>query len=399
MGTPSVDYDTHYTEFENTFWQTNCVGTVYDYNSYYDPTIRIADKRPASVNSPMSASGWRNPAGYFRQKLRGTLRVPGTISLKYQGACVAPKFQTLNATAFSSADDFIFPAEVPPVWVSDSAASKAFAKLKNEQANFSVMFAERKETAELFSNAATDIAKAVKKFRNGFPKDWGNVIKNEGTANWRKVPHRWLELQYGWNPLMADVNGACQALSHRERDGDGYHAHVKGNQKHTEISKSRWDFGFGAGGLLYQDITYLHTFESTVRLWYNLDNPSLASFASLGLTNPLELVWERIPYSFVVDWFLPVGGWLSTLDADFGWTFRASCSTAFSRVKGLGVPGSNTNGTFYETTNNSSPFRMDAFRFYRTTGGPPGVGLPHFKNPFSSTHIANALSLLTNAFH
>jgi hypothetical protein len=124
----------------------------------------------------------------------------------------------------------------------------------------------------------------------------------------------------------------------------------------------------------------------------------LATFASLGLTNPLELIWERIPYSFVVDWFLPIGGWLSTLDADFGWTHRATCSTAFTRVKAQGTPYANPDSTNFEIQNNTSGFFEEAFRMYRSTGGPPPVGLPHFKNPFSSTHLANALSLLAVAF-
>jgi hypothetical protein len=32
---------------------------------------------------------------------------------------------------------------------------------------------------------------------------------------------------------------------------------------------------------------------------------------SLGLVNPLEIAWEVVPYSFVVDWFLPVGSYIA----------------------------------------------------------------------------------------
>lgn len=33
--------------------------------------------------------------------------------------------------------------------------------------------------------------------------------------------------------------------------------------------------------------------------------------SSVGLTNPLAVVWELIPFSFVIDWFLPIGESLS----------------------------------------------------------------------------------------
>jgi hypothetical protein len=36
------------------------------------------------------------------------------------------------------------------------------------------------------------------------------------------------------------------------------------------------------------------------------------------LGNPAYLAWELIPYSFVVDWAIPIGDWLMSLDALFG---------------------------------------------------------------------------------
>lgn len=39
-----------------------------------------------------------------------------------------------------------------------------------------------------------------------------------------------------------------------------------------------------------------------------------------GLLNPLEVIWELVPLSFVADWFLPIGDYLSALDAPFRFT-------------------------------------------------------------------------------
>lgn len=36
-----------------------------------------------------------------------------------------------------------------------------------------------------------------------------------------------------------------------------------------------------------------------------------AAVAGLGINNPASIVWEAIPFSFVLDWFLPVGNFLS----------------------------------------------------------------------------------------
>jgi hypothetical protein len=35
-----------------------------------------------------------------------------------------------------------------------------------------------------------------------------------------------------------------------------------------------------------------------------------------GLTPDFYVIWDMIPYSFIVDWFLPISDVLATLDAD-----------------------------------------------------------------------------------
>lgn len=47
-------------------------------------------------------------------------------------------------------------------------------------------------------------------------------------------------------------------------------------------------------------------------------NPGLRQLNGLGLLNPALLWWELLPYSFVVDWFLPVGDVLTSLTAGIG---------------------------------------------------------------------------------
>ena len=43
----------------------------------------------------------------------------------------------------------------------------------------------------------------------------------------------------------------------------------------------------------------------------------------LGIDNPLEVVWELIPLSFVADWFIPVGEFLRSLTATNGLVFHS----------------------------------------------------------------------------
>jgi hypothetical protein len=102
----------------------------------------------------------------------------------------------------------------------------------------------------------------------------------------------------------------------------------------------------------------------------------------------------------VVDWFLPVGNWLSTLDADFGWDFHSGTLTKFSRggsssifTRSGFIPGDvkvDFSGDYYS----AKGFSMTRTVYSSASWG----GIPRFKNPLSSQHIANALSLLVQAF-
>jgi len=56
----------------------------------------------------------------------------------------------------------------------------------------------------------------------------------------------------------------------------------------------------------------------------------------LGLTNPVQVLWDAVPMSFVVDWFLPVNKYLSSFDASLGVTLgpvvqSKSCQTSGSQ--------------------------------------------------------------------
>jgi hypothetical protein len=59
-----------------------------------------------------------------------------------------------------------------------------------------------------------------------------------------------------------------------------------------------------AGCLFSHKLPWLNDVQGTLR----------AAAGALGLNNPLQVVWQAMPFSFVVDWFLNIGGALSQLD-------------------------------------------------------------------------------------
>jgi hypothetical protein len=47
-------------------------------------------------------------------------------------------------------------------------------------------------------------------------------------------------------------------------------------------------------------------------------NPNAFLLNQLGIANPGAFLWDNLPGSFMVDWFVPVGKYLRSLSNDFG---------------------------------------------------------------------------------
>jgi hypothetical protein len=123
----------------------------------------------------------------------------------------------------------------------------------------------------------------------------------------------------------------------------------------------------------------------------------LATASEIGLTNPAEVAWELVPFSFVVDWAIPIGTFLGQLDASVGWHFETGSITRFySRraTKTVSVSQVPSNYVYYNFDGNRYVEELEVSR----TGISSWVEmltLPAFKDPASFAHIANALALIT----
>jgi len=277
------------------------------------------------------------------------------------------------------------------------AIIKALSKLKDQKVNLAQAFAEREQLVKLFYDTANTIVHGIEAFRKRNPKYlWDYISRNEGKGRrGGSIPQKWLELQYGWNPLMADITGSADKIA--QQSGQKFRASVKATVgRHDRTEWYKWsDFG---PGLI---ITGESKVETKVRLDYVLENPILATLAQVGITNPISLAWELFPYSFVVDWFTDVGGWISSMDAALGWDFKGGTKTVYQRLDEA-------------ATGWTRPFN-DGYQIYSGYGAPsysdhsmqmsrtvylssPLPRFPGLKNPMSSGHIANALALLATSF-
>lgn len=357
--------------------------------------LRRTETRPASTNHPLNRGRWRNPGAWSHSKIVDNPNPPGNVrewSTLIGGSCAKGAFTDNTGGFFWTATGTALPAF--PSGLEGRAVSRALLKLKHQQVNLAVAFAERKQTIDMFKKHAKSIAHQVRTYKGKNPKKWGQVLLGNG----KNTPNDWLELQYGWKPLISDISGACQALSDLQSGNNPYLARVKGIA--GSDSQNNWRKVTNRSAFYGFDVTDKWKHYCKVSLYYKLRNPQLAAFASLGLTNPFELAWEKLKYSFVIDWFLPVGNWLSTLDADFGWDFHSGTSTKFSTGGSSSVYRNTGLATGAVKCEYFGPsYKATGFNMTRTVyASAPWGGIPRFKNPLSGLHVANAVALLAQAF-
>jgi hypothetical protein len=293
---------------------------------------------------------------------------------------------------------YIQPSSFPASLV-DRAVVKARLAMKDQDVNLGVAFAERSRTARQLGDTALTLARAFMALKRG---DVALAMKRLGLTDrehqWRgkSVIERWLELQYGWKPLLSDVYGACDALE--KAPSSHWMVTGKGSaRENTDVHIT----AYTDPNFRYD--TYVKGFNGAfVRIDAAPENELLHTLAALGITNPLEIAWESVPYSFVVDWALPIGSWLSSLDAMLGYgETKCSISTMQRHEWDVrSVPSfERTSRTIVETTTQSWRARKEAVRLNRTVSSSvPLPTLPRFKDPKSLAHMANGLALLAQAF-
>jgi len=279
------------------------------------------------------------------------------------------------------------------------ALYRALDQLKNQRWNVSQLFVEREKAIKTATSAVKTAGKKIKAFKQQFPNVWRQLAYNTG-RNLSRVSPRFLELVYGLVPLLTTAYGACQDLHDREKNAaKPYRASVVGRS--VAIQDINWQKTLADTAYGGYEVQGKVEHRCLIHLEYTLDSPNLALASHLGITNPLVVLWNVEPWTYVIDWFLPVSKYLSALDADLGFTWKSGTVTHWSKLELNGdriVPfGSIGNG--YVIPHALVPYRERRFTLDRQVYViAPKIPLPQWKNPASALHFAEAIALAQGNF-
>lgn len=255
--------------------------------------------------------------------------------------------------------------------------------------NLAQSFAERQQTVDLITNNATKCLTAYRHARKGRWKKAYRAL-DIGAKPAKDLSTRILEFNYGVRPLVQDVYSSIQTAS-TPVQGASELLQFDGKAQEGSLSTSRTVLDTYSIALP-MSLSFSEQRNCKVRVFARIKNGPAVSAARTGLTNPALLAWELLPFSFVADWFLPVGDWLNALDATLGYEFVTGYvserAETFTRFAGLdhqyptrrvrsNVAGFRRCKNFKRTVLTSFPF-------------PP---FPDLKSPVSAEHALNAVAL------
>lgn len=118
----------------------------------------------------------------------------------------------------------------------------------------------------------------------------------------KELADRYMELRYALRPLVYDAQGTIAALDQSRHFGST-RATARGFRT---VSASNNDTI--PGELTYSAFTIERKFQSVVNIRAGvLTDVQTSGISVWGMDQFLETVWEVIPFSFIVDWFVNVG--------------------------------------------------------------------------------------------
>lgn len=259
--------------------------------------------------------------------------------------------------------------------------SRLSEAVKGHQFNLAVSAAQGKQTVDMVVNAVTSIGGAISDLKKGrfesAARRFG-VNQRPSTLSKKDVSGRWLELQYGWLPLISDVHEAANA-----------YAALTGKPRTERVSVSLTRKAQRDSSSSPSAYSCKGTVEERWRILYEMSE-SLSTPRSLGLTDPASVVWELIPYSFVIDWFLPIGSYLENLNT------IPQLQGRFLTIKTRRFQGSAMNfDSFYQFSVKPTEY-VDYFNMSRRMSTSLVVPKPEFESlteAMSPKRIYNAIAL------
>lgn len=378
-----------------------------------DSSSRITNKT-AGYSTRRKTNRWLAPLyygtrrqvwSYSQGSFTDTVKATGKFSQSWSGVLDNSILSYVPGPEFPAYD---FPQEMKSR-LSGKIDNAILLKIKDSKINLAQAFAERQQTVGLIQTTALRLAAGYRSLRSGNLAGFAHSIgmqppslRRQRAFSREHLRHpilgasgAWLEYAYGWTPLLSDVYAAVDIVFPKP---------VQPLNVQSSASERMQGSSLSTAAYINSTLSWDSTLRYRKKIFYELDDSAASSLyrsaSQIGLTNPALLAWELMPYSFVVDWFVPVGSYLSTFDATLGLKFKAGIfdDKWIRRASRVSVGTGASSPSSVSTTGGCTSEYSDLWFERKILGSFPSPSLPSIKNPLSTQHALSAISLLSQTF-
>lgn len=191
------------------------------------------------------------------------------------------------------------------------ALARARHKLSGSTGDLGESLVELDQTVRMIKNRANSVANIFQALKDGNFNRLESLIKGEVPSKVtrmkpsKRLANGFLEVKFGWLPLLGSAFDAYNAYE-KGILGKGTTVRASSGFKYKGVSPfDMWDHRYNMSRATVRGVVH---------------NSNIATANRSGLINPFMMAWQRLPYSFVIDWFLPIGTALGSLSAEAGYT-------------------------------------------------------------------------------
>lgn len=357
------------------FYQTKGTMVSKPYSNTHETTSSLQTVRDHSLSGVISNKGnYRaaTPQEFITQKVGHWLGNEEGYNV------VVPEYYYYNrgVLTYSPANTSLSGA------FSDAAFNTAIGKVYEQirgSLDLSVDFAQARQCRDMVTklyHAIADVGSVFRRLRRCRIRDMGSI---------------WLEWTYGWKPLAQDI---YETLDHLTKPETVW-VYCRGRGSNT----SRDTRSFQSPAFIGIDQINNFTLQQRceVKVAFCLKPSVITSLAGYTSLNPVSIAWELVPYSFVVDWIIDVGGYLRNLESAciYNQAFAFGYSTQGWLISGdARVNGSTMSGNLRQIVNMQSSHRYSAKK-RSPLSGIPFPRAPSVNPQLGVGRMLNAAALLS----
>lgn len=351
-----------------------------------NPDVMVKPTKRIIVSPGVLRKGnFKDPLPWNYSVVRGDLYMKGTVLSKH----VAGRYNGYVATGPYGGE---VPTEIFKGYAADPY-NKCLTKLYDSirsSVDLSIDIFQVNQTVKMLKSFSSALRSPLRTFAESMRSIARKGYRPDGRLG---ISSRWLEWQYGIKPSMNTIYEMTNDLVGQLNSNGRFVVKARASERGSGQELMTANFCSAAF-----DVLYIHedSRRCEIALECGISNAQLNALSQFSSLNPVSFIYENIPYSFVLDWFLDVGGYLRNIETACltGLVFHSGRRTDTRRQRFKAEAKKSKDDYGYRTTPHLEAYSEKITLNRTVLSSMPRPKLPSVKVSLGTERLLSAAALL-----